>query len=581
MWTYRGRTRASCSAKENKMKAQDTHTQTGADWKGKAGKSGEKKSPVKSRLVQFKPLSGKVFYLDLPSNKTAESLERDIKNLGGSVDKFFSKDIKYLVSNKRETKYMQCLRQDSRPGLQSGQISLCSSSYPPQPDCGSDNTKNRSQGQAETFRIRHRRSFVEKAAKEKDILQTSKILSKALEWGVKIFYVDDVLVYIEMKKKTVASQCPNLTAAKPPAKDASIAEFPCQKSKGRIRKPFIKVEDSSRHYRPIYVTMTSMPELNLKTLAPHCPFLVDAKKPAGAKRRENSAKVSACEGQAAGRKNNNGKNGDGYCECCMAKYGNLMTHLRSERHQAFSKSDAYKVLNQVVSPLDCTRFNTFMKSASSVQLDTGPFGGLSVRATENIEEKHQPDNCPKEPFTFQVTSSPQSAPLLHREDKTCWTDSHRSKQRSILRKRPCRLNLFTSSPQKAAEETAPSCGESMALGPLLIPHVNFDVQVPYAGTQSHQEPRCESYLGSPSVVTNQREETDRSKKPPGKVSGNISERDGDHLFSQSCFPTGTVQRKVRVYERQRWKMDAMRQEHVTQNGTRDKSPNALANFSIH
>lgn len=134
MWTYRGRIRANCSAKENKMKAQDTHTQTGADWKGivillllelncssnyshyfgrigfffksplvdlrdlnahltsachcvvflgKAGKSGEKKLPVKSRLAQFKPLSGKVFYLDLPSNKTAESLERDIKNLGG------------------------------------------------------------------------------------------------------------------------------------------------------------------------------------------------------------------------------------------------------------------------------------------------------------------------------------------------------------------------------------------------------------------------------------------------------------------------------------------------------------------
>ncbi|XP_051921788.1 protein DBF4 homolog A [Hippocampus zosterae] len=576
MWTYRVRTCAPWQAKENKMKAQDTHRQTGAVWKGKAGKSGEKKSPVKSRLAQFKPLSGKVFYLDLPSNKTAESLERDIKNLGGSVDKFFSKDIKYLVSNKREIKYMQSPRQDSRlPGLQSGQFSLCPDSNPPKTGCGSDDTKKRSQGQAETFGIRHRRSFVEKAAKEKDILQTNKILSKALEWGVKIFYIDDVLVYIEMKKKTVASQCPNLTAAKPAAKDASIAEFPCQKSKGRIRKPFIKVEDSSRHYCPIYATMTSMPELNLKTLAPHCPFLVDAKKPAGAKQRENSAKVLACEGQAAGRKNND-KNRGGFCECCMAKYGNLMTHLRSERHRAFSKSDAYKVLNQVVSPLDCTRFNTLMKSPSSVELDTGPFGGLNVRATENIEEKHQPHDCPKEPFTFRVSSSPQSAPLLHKKDKTCLRDSHRSKKRSILRKRPCRLNLFTSSPQKAAEETAPSCGESMAPGPLLLPHVTFDVQVPYAGT--HQEPRCDSYLGSPSVVANQQEETDRSKKPPGKVGGNISERDGDHLFSQSCFPQGTVQRKVRVYERQRWKMDATRQEHVTQNGTRDKSPNALAYF---
>lgn len=39
-------------------------------------------SLVPSR-AQVKPFAGKVFYLDLPSNRIAETLERDIKELGG------------------------------------------------------------------------------------------------------------------------------------------------------------------------------------------------------------------------------------------------------------------------------------------------------------------------------------------------------------------------------------------------------------------------------------------------------------------------------------------------------------------
>lgn len=36
-----------------------------------------------SSSAHVKPFAGKVFYLDLPSNKTTETLESDIKELGG------------------------------------------------------------------------------------------------------------------------------------------------------------------------------------------------------------------------------------------------------------------------------------------------------------------------------------------------------------------------------------------------------------------------------------------------------------------------------------------------------------------
>ncbi|XP_037130272.1 protein DBF4 homolog A isoform X2 [Syngnathus acus] len=535
------------------------------------------KLSVKSHLALLKPLTGKVFYLDLLSNRKAESLERDIKHLGGSVDKFFSKDITYLVSNKRETKYVQCRRQDFPfPSPQSAS-SPCPHSNQPQPVCGCDNTKNRSQGQADSFVTSCGRSSVEKTVKEQGIFQTDKILSKALEWGVKIFYIDEVLAYIKKKKKTIASQCPITAAAKTTVKHASTAELTCQESKGgRIGKPFVKVEDSSRHYRPIYVTMPKMPELNLKTLAPRCPFVVTGEKSAGDKQRVNkTVKATGREGQASGRKNNKDKEGSGYCQCCMDKYENLISHLQSERHRAFSKSEAYQVLNQLVSPLQrsFTSFNTFIKrhksSVSSVQLDTGPFRGLDIRATEMIKEEQQPNDCPMESFPFPSTSGLQSATQL----PTSLTASLSSNLRRVSHKRPRRRNLMTLSPPKAAQEMRPSSGESLARSPVLIPQVNVDVHVPHEDTRSPQEPLCESYLGSPSAVTNQQEDTNRRKRPPGKAVGN-----GEHLSPPSCSPVETVRRKVRVYKRQKWKFDTTHEEHVKQNDTCDNSPERSGNF---
>lgn len=131
-----------------------------------------------------KPFTGKVFYLDLPSNKTAESLESDIKELGGvrgfrflgciddikrfeiskniviilfhvfptqTVEKFFSKEIKYLVSNKKEARYVNCLRQPSPvPSRDSGQSSSHPGSNLHKPCSHGDNVKGRSLNQTDT-----------------------------------------------------------------------------------------------------------------------------------------------------------------------------------------------------------------------------------------------------------------------------------------------------------------------------------------------------------------------------------------------------------------------------------------------
>lgn len=42
-----------------------------------------KKDPTKSDKLKYKPLTGKVFYLDIPSNVLSEKIAKDIKELGG------------------------------------------------------------------------------------------------------------------------------------------------------------------------------------------------------------------------------------------------------------------------------------------------------------------------------------------------------------------------------------------------------------------------------------------------------------------------------------------------------------------
>lgn len=42
-----------------------------------------KKDTGKPEKLKFKPLTGKVFYLDIPSNVISEKLGKDLKELGG------------------------------------------------------------------------------------------------------------------------------------------------------------------------------------------------------------------------------------------------------------------------------------------------------------------------------------------------------------------------------------------------------------------------------------------------------------------------------------------------------------------
>ncbi|CDQ90769.1 unnamed protein product [Oncorhynchus mykiss] len=61
-----------------------------ADKGHKSASKSHAKPPCESYPAPKKPFTGKLFYLDLPSNRRAETLENDIKRFGGVSEYLFT-----------------------------------------------------------------------------------------------------------------------------------------------------------------------------------------------------------------------------------------------------------------------------------------------------------------------------------------------------------------------------------------------------------------------------------------------------------------------------------------------------------
>uniref|UniRef100_A0A8C3CR13 DBF4 zinc finger n=1 Tax=Cairina moschata TaxID=8855 RepID=A0A8C3CR13_CAIMO len=239
-----------------------------------------KKDVGKPEKLKYKPLTGKVFYLDIPSNVISEKIGKDLKELGGRVESFLSKDISYLVSNKKEAKFAPTLGQISPvPTPESASNGGNSSPHP-------NNQKDRRDGSSfktiDTVRMSRGKSLVEKAIREQELIPSGSILSNALSWGVKILHIDDVKHYIAQKKKELYLIKSTGSSLKDVGKQVTT-----QKSRSRLKNPFVKVEDRSCLYRPFYLQLPMFPVLNYCVPKPYSPFEVDKKLPSGQKQTQS------------------------------------------------------------------------------------------------------------------------------------------------------------------------------------------------------------------------------------------------------------------------------------------------------
>ncbi|XP_074430700.1 protein DBF4 homolog A isoform X2 [Larus michahellis] len=346
-----------------------------------------KRDTGKPEKLKYKPLTGKVFYLDIPSNVVSEKIGKDLKELGGRVESFLSKDISYLVSNKKEAKFAPALGQISPvPSPESARNGGNSSPHP-------SNRKDRHDGSSfkivDTVRMSRGKSLVEKAIKEQDLIPSGSILSNALSWGVKILHIDDVKNYIEQKKKELYL----IKRAGSSFKDVG-KQGTASKSRSRLKNPFVKVEDRSRHYRPFYLQLPSFPVLNYCVPKPYSPFEVDKKHPPGQKQTQYKQRNKINSDKDCGipvQLPQKDKKKRGYCECCGKKYEDLQTHLESEQHRNFAQSTQYQIVDDIISKFvyEFVEYKDDAKKIKRTKCSTGYFSPMIGKITRADELKER------------------------------------------------------------------------------------------------------------------------------------------------------------------------------------------------
>ncbi|XP_059964544.1 protein DBF4 homolog A isoform X2 [Mesoplodon densirostris] len=352
------------------------------------------KTDNKPEKSKYKPLWGKVFYIDLPSVTISEKLQKDIKDLGGRVEEFLSKDISYLISNKKEAKFAQTLGQISPvPSPESAYTAETTSPHP-----SHDGSSFKS---PDTVCLSRGKLLVEKAIKDHDFIPSNSILSNALSWGVKILHIDDIRCYIEQKKKELYLLKKSSTSVRDGGKRVSIGT---QKARSRLKKPFVKVEDVSQLYRPFYLQLTSMPFINYSVQKPSSPFDVD-KPSTTQKQTQVKLRIQTDADKCGGipvQLQLKEKKKKGYCECCLQKYEDLDTHLLSEQHRNFAQSNHYQVVDDIISKLvfDFVEYERDMPKNKRIKYSVGSLSPI----TANVLKKSEP----KERMELQHTSQKNS-----------------------------------------------------------------------------------------------------------------------------------------------------------------------------
>ncbi|XP_035962164.2 protein DBF4 homolog A isoform X3 [Halichoerus grypus] len=342
------------------------------------------KTDNKPEKSKYKPLWGKIFYIDLPSVTISEKLQKDIQDLGGRVEEFLSKDISYLISNKKEAKFAQTLGRISPvPSPESAYTAETTSPHP-----SHDGSSFKS---PDSVCLSRGKLLVEKAIKDHDFISSNSILSNALSWGVKILHIDDIRYYIEQKKKELYLLKKSSTSVRDVGKRVGIGT---QKARtGRLKKPFVKVEDMSQLYRPFYLQLTNMPFINYSIQKPSSPFDVD--KPSSIQKQTQVKLRIQTDGNKCGgipiQLQLKEKKKKGYCECCLQKYDDLETHLLSEQHRNFAQSNHYQVVDDIVSKLifDFVEYERDMPKKKRIKYSIGSLSPITASVLKKSEPKEK------------------------------------------------------------------------------------------------------------------------------------------------------------------------------------------------
>ncbi|XP_044855286.1 protein DBF4 homolog B isoform X4 [Mauremys mutica] len=306
------------------------------------------------------PFLGKSFYLDLPNNKNVEFLVATIKQLGGVIESFLSKEISYVVSSSKEAKLDSGPRRptEKRSSAASGdaKAKTLPSAVPKGSHAGPHHKA------ADSALMSRGKELLQKAMRNQvsstvmgfpsrqDSSSGSSILANARSWGVRILHVDEMMACVQQLLFRMSGA--RKQSAKMMVKCFSVG--PGVLKVGSLKPPFLKIEDQSRKFRPFHHQFKSFPHLNF--LAPNrsSPF-EPLKTPSSSCRvraPEGCLTHSEREGSPRSSPAAVPKRRKGFCECCQETFGELQMHLQSPRHRRFAlDASQYAAVDHVIAQL--------------------------------------------------------------------------------------------------------------------------------------------------------------------------------------------------------------------------------------
>ncbi|XP_044194494.1 uncharacterized protein dbf4b [Thunnus albacares] len=296
-----------------------------------------------------KKLEGKTFYLDNVKKRPTALLLEVISLLGGRVESFLHKDVSFLVTGSQEGLKEQ--RQAETKGSEEAQHPI------KQRESVLSKDKQRPGTPRPVACGSRGKALLEKAIRNNERLQGSSVLANARSWGVKILFVDDVILYLKQLTRESfrpKQKRPERTYAKQTGSHVVKA--------AALRSPYLKIEDLSRKYKPLHMQSMTFPTLcysgRFSPFEAPPPQFEKWKEQGENKSREKNKVVSSIKDKSQSPLSCNPspwrprKKDLAYCECCHQPFSNLEEHLQSDQHRTFVlDSSNYSAVDQLVAEM--------------------------------------------------------------------------------------------------------------------------------------------------------------------------------------------------------------------------------------
>ncbi|XP_013410667.1 uncharacterized protein LOC106173888 [Lingula anatina] len=275
-------------------------------------------------LFTSKLYNGKSFFLDLDGYSKLAKLEEDVVRLGGRIERFLSREVNFVVTNKTT----EC-------GVNGSPVEPTKTPSPSSVDGSKAPVISR--GMALVLKSTSTRRS---SAGRNDVLTNAKM------WGVPILSLQEVLKKIkDENKKATNTKSKNIEDSFKWIDENDYTYF---------KGDFLKIEDTQENLRPVYSTFADFPYIDLEndvvfgkneqSMSKVPATVQNSKSTCTTPRAITTPRRALAVKQAASI----GKQ-RGYCECCDVWYRCLDDHLVSGGHRRYAdNNNNYNRLDDVI-----------------------------------------------------------------------------------------------------------------------------------------------------------------------------------------------------------------------------------------